>query len=52
MAIPFLKKVQSTPKVKSVKRKIAQKKKDLKGLSREYKRLIKSESKRLARKRK
>ena len=50
MAMAFLKRVQNTPKVKSVKRKIAAKKRDLKGLSREYKRLIKSESKRLSKK--
>ena len=48
--ISFLKRVQNTPKVRSVKKKIAKKKRELKVLSRDYKRSIKSESKRLSRK--
>lgn len=50
MAVSFLKRVQLTPKVKSVKKKIAAKKRELKKLSGDYKRSIKTESKRLAKK--
>jgi len=43
----FLKRVQNTPRVKSIKKKIRDNESKRKKLSREYKRLIKSESKRL-----
>ena len=45
----FLKRVQLTAKVKEVRRKIAKKKSEMKKLSGDYKRAVKSESKRLSR---
>lgn len=48
MAVNFLKRVHATPKVKAVKKKIAANERARKKLSGEYKRVIKSESKRLA----
>ena len=44
----FLKRVHATPKVKAIKKKIATNERARKKLSGEYKRAIKSESKRLA----
>jgi hypothetical protein len=44
----FLKRVQNTPKVKSVKAKIRKQKAALKKLGGTYRRLVKSESKRLS----
>lgn len=49
MAGSFMKKVQNTPKVKAVRQRIAKKKAELKRESSIFKRLIKSESKRLGR---
>jgi hypothetical protein len=46
----FTRKVQNTPKVRSIRRKIAAHKKVAKKLSNEYKRAISSEAKRLSRK--
>lgn len=51
MAISFLKRVQNTPKIKAIKKKINSKKSELKGFSRQYKALVKSESRRLGKKR-
>lgn len=44
----FLKRVSLTPKVKAIRRKIAKNESDRKSLSRDYKRIHKAESKRLA----
>ncbi len=49
MAGSFMRKVQNTPKVKAVRKRIAKKKIELKRESSLFKRLIKSESKRLGR---
>ena len=49
MAGSFMRKVQNTPKVKAVRKRIAKKKIELKRESSIFKRLIKSESKRLGR---
>jgi hypothetical protein len=48
----FTKKVQNTPKVKSIRAKIRRHKQIAKGLSRQYKNAIKTESRRLSKKRK
>lgn len=48
MAMSFLKRVQGTPKIKAIRKKINSKKAELKTFSRQYRTLIKSESKRVA----
>ena len=46
----FISKLQRTPKVRSVRKKISDLKRKQKALSNEYKRAIKTESKRLSKK--
>jgi len=48
MAVPFMKRVMSTPKMRALKRKRNKSEADRKKLAGEFKRLLKTESRRLA----
>lgn len=49
MAMSFVKRLQGTPKMRSIKKKIREQKAKAKSLSNEYKRVVKSEGRRLGR---